>query len=88
MKEFIKLTLQIPNMRNKDILFHFNSKIKNWAKTMLEWRYVGTIDEAIIQTEALTNFKHDMHDKAKWNGVRTSHSKGGGDHGLGKEKLA
>lgn len=55
---------------------------------MLEWQYVGTTAEAIIQTEALTNFKHDMHDKAMVNDVRTSHSKGAGDHGLGKEKLA
>ena len=62
---FTTLTLQIPNLSDEDMLFHFMDGLQNWAKKELERRQVKTIDEAITQAEALTDFKHDRHDKVK-----------------------
>ncbi|XP_049388521.1 uncharacterized protein LOC125852885 [Solanum stenotomum] len=87
-KEFTTLTLQIPNLTDEDMLFHFMDGLQNWAKTELEQRQVKTIDEAITQAESLTDFKHDRHDKAKGKDARSSHAKGGGDRGRGKEQQA
>ena len=46
-KEFTTLTLQIPNLTDEDMLFHFMDGLHNWVKTELERRQVKTIDEAI-----------------------------------------
>ncbi|XP_049394692.1 uncharacterized protein LOC125858983 [Solanum stenotomum] len=85
-KEFTTLTLQIPNLTDEDMLFHFMDGLQNWAKMELERRQVKTIDEAITQAESLTDFKPDRHDKAKGKDARNSHAKGGGDRGRGKEQ--
>ncbi|XP_015167081.1 uncharacterized protein, partial [Solanum tuberosum] len=87
-KEFTTLTLQIPNLTDEDMLFHFMDGLQNWAKTELERRQVKTIDEAITQAESLTDYKHERHDKAKGKDARGSHAKGGGDRGRGKEQQA
>ncbi|TMW92616.1 hypothetical protein EJD97_012790 [Solanum chilense] len=47
---------------------------------------VKTIDEAITQTESLTGFKHEPHDKLKVKDTTSSHAKGGGDRGRGREQ--
>ena len=54
-KEFTTLTLQIPNLTDEDMLFHFMEGLQNWAKTALKRHQVKTIDEAITQAEALIN---------------------------------
>lgn len=51
----------------------------------MERRQVKTIDEAITQAKFVMDFKHERHDKAKGRDDRSSHAKGGGDHGQGKE---
>ena len=84
-KEFTTLTLQIPNLTDEEILFHFMDGLQNWAKMELERREVKTMDEAITQVESLTDFKQ-QHDKVKGRDARSIHAKGGGVHGLGKEQ--
>lgn len=64
-QEFTTLTLQIPNLTNEDMLFHFMDELQSWARTELKRRYVRTIDEAITQAEALTNFRHEKPDRAR-----------------------
>ena len=46
-REFTSLTLQIPNLKDEDMLFHFLDGLQSWARTELERRQIGTIDEAI-----------------------------------------
>ena len=46
-REFTSLTLQIPNLMDEDMLFSFLDGLQSWARTELERRQVGTIDEAI-----------------------------------------
>ena len=46
-REFTSLTLQIPNLMDEDMLFHFLDGLQSWARTELERRQIGTIDEAI-----------------------------------------
>jgi len=87
-KEFTTLTLLIPNITDKDMLFHFMDGLQNWDKTELERRQVKTIDEAITQAESLTDFKHDWHDKAKGKDARSSHAKDEGNRGRGKKQQA
>ena len=36
-KEFTTLTLQISNLIEEDMSFHFMDGLQNWAKTELEW---------------------------------------------------
>lgn len=62
--------------------------LKNWSKMELERQQVKTIDEAITQAESLIDFKHDRHDKTKVKDTKSSHAKGGGDPGRGKEQYA
>lgn len=76
-KEFTTLTLQISNLTDEDMLFHFMDALQNWAKTVLERHQVKTIDEAITQAESSTDFKHERHDKAKGRNARSCHAKGG-----------
>ena len=87
-KEFIPLTLQIPNLIEQDMLFHFMDGLQNWANTELEQWQVKTIDDAITQVESFTDFKYERHDKAKRRDAKSSHDKGGGDRGWGKEHQA
>ncbi|KAH0708953.1 hypothetical protein KY284_010380 [Solanum tuberosum] len=72
-KEFTTLTLQIPNLTDEDM-------------TELERRQVKTIDEAITQVEALTDFRHEKPDRARGEEVRGSHDHGGGDRGKVEEQ--
>ncbi|KAH0740382.1 hypothetical protein KY290_033425 [Solanum tuberosum] len=51
----------------------------------LERRQVRTIDEAITQVEALTDFRHEKPDRAEGEEMRGSHDHGGGDRGKVEE---
>ena len=46
-REFSTLTLQIPNLTDEDLLFHFLDGLQSWDRMELQRRQVGTIDEAI-----------------------------------------
>ncbi|XP_049394675.1 uncharacterized protein LOC125858961 [Solanum stenotomum] len=85
-QEFTTLTLQIPNLTDDDMLFHFMDGLQNWARTELERRQVRTIDEAITQAEALTDFRQEKPDRARGEEMRGSHDHGGGDRGKGEEQ--
>ena len=63
MQEFTTLTLQIPNLTDEDMLFHFMDGLQSWARTELECLKVMTIDEAITQAETLTNFRNEKPDR-------------------------
>ncbi|KAH0746915.1 hypothetical protein KY285_008572 [Solanum tuberosum] len=76
-QEFTTLTLQIPNLTDDDMLFHFMDGLQNWAKTELERRQVRTIDEAITQAEALTDFRQEKPNRARAEEMRGSHDHGG-----------
>ena len=80
-KEFTTLTLQIPNLIDEDMLFHFMDRLHNSVKIEFERRQVKTIDEAITQAESLTDFNYERHDKAKGRVAGSIHAKGGGDCG-------
>lgn len=65
------------------MMFYFiDGGLQNWERTKMEGRQVSTIDEAITQVEALTDFKYD---KGKAKESKGSHAKGEGDRGKGKE---
>ncbi|XP_070040744.1 uncharacterized protein [Nicotiana tomentosiformis] len=84
-KEFTTLMLQIPNLTNDDLLFHFMDGLQNWAKQELQCRQVADIDQAIVEAELLMDFRHDKHDKGKGKEKKFNIVKGGGDRGKGKE---
>ena len=46
-QEFTTLTLQISNLIDEDMLFHFMDGLQSWARKELERRQVRTIDEDI-----------------------------------------
>ncbi|KAH0638032.1 hypothetical protein KY289_037947 [Solanum tuberosum] len=52
-KEFTKLTLQIPSLTSEDLVFYFLDGVQNWAKQELQ------VDEAIVVAESLTDFQAD-----------------------------
>lgn len=56
-KEFTKLTLQIPNLTSEDLLFHFLDGLQNWAKQELQRRQIDDVDEAIVVAESLADFR-------------------------------
>ena len=68
------------------MLFHFMDGLQSWARTELEWRQVGTIDKAITQAEALTDFKHEKSYSVEEEDEEGSHDNGGGDCGEGEEQ--
>ncbi|XP_070029011.1 uncharacterized protein [Nicotiana sylvestris] len=84
-KEFNTLMLQIPNLTNDDLLFHFMDGLQNCAKKELQHRQVTDIDQAIVEAESLMDFRHDKHDKGNGNESKVNNVKGGGDRGKGKE---
>nr|XP_033515833.1 uncharacterized protein LOC117280256 [Nicotiana tomentosiformis] len=84
-KEFTTLMLQIPNLTNDDLLFHFMDGLQNWAKQELQRQQVANIDQAIMEAESLMHFRHDKHDKGKVKESKFNNVKGGGDRGKGKE---
>ena len=45
--EFTNLTLQIPNLTDEEMLFHFMDGLQSWDRTELEHRQFRMIDEAI-----------------------------------------
>ena len=45
-------------------------RLQSWARMELECRQVRTIDEAITQAEALTDFRHEKPDRAKGDDMR------------------
>ncbi|KAH0710971.1 hypothetical protein KY284_012398 [Solanum tuberosum] len=73
MQEFTTFMLQIPNLTDDDMLFHFMDRLQNWARTELERRQVRTIDEAITQAEALTDFRQERPDRARGEEIRGGH---------------
>ena len=85
-REFTTLTLQIPNLTDEDMLFHFMDGLKSWARTELEWRQVRTIDDAIIQAKALTDFRQEKSYSAEENDEGGSHDNGGRDRGECEEQ--
>ena len=85
-QEFTILTLQIPNLTNEDMLFHFMDGLQNLGHDGVERRQVRTIDEAITHAEALTDFRQEKPNKVGGEEVRGSHDHGGGDRGKGKEQ--
>ena len=58
-KEFTKLTLQIPSLTSEDLLFYFLDGLQNWAKQELQRRQVRDVDEAIVVAESLNDFRGD-----------------------------
>ena len=56
--------------------------LQNWATKELERRQIRTIDEAITQSKALTDFRHENLDR-----TRKEEKKGGQDYG-GREIVA
>ncbi|XP_070050192.1 uncharacterized protein [Nicotiana tomentosiformis] len=56
-KDFTKLTLQIPNLTREDLLFHFLDGLQYWAKQELQRRQIDNIDEAIVIAESLSDFR-------------------------------
>ncbi|XP_070018206.1 uncharacterized protein [Nicotiana sylvestris] len=84
-KEFTTLMLQIPNLTNDDLLFHFMDVLQNWAKQELQRRQVTDIDQAIVEAESLMDLRNNKHDKGNGNESKVNNVKGGGDRGNGKE---
>nr|XP_010312994.1 uncharacterized protein LOC104644612 [Solanum lycopersicum] len=58
-KEFTKLTLQIPSLTSEDLLFYFLEGLQNLAKQELQRRQVHDVDEAIVVAESLNDFRGD-----------------------------
>ncbi|KAK2977356.1 hypothetical protein RJ640_013335 [Escallonia rubra] len=81
-KEFITLTLHIPNMTKDDLLFNFIDGLQNWAKQELQRRSVKDLDEAIAVAESLMEYVR-VGDSSKGKNVQAAskgnHAKGGGD---------
>ena len=86
MREFTSLTLQIPNLTDEDMFFHFLDRLLNWSRTEMERRQVGTIDEAITKAEALTDFRQEKSYSAEENDEGGSHDNGGRDRGECEEQ--
>ena len=85
-REFTTLTFQIPNLMDDDALFYFMDGLQNWARTELERRQVGTIDDAITQAEALTDFRREKSLSAEEDDEVGSHDDSGDDSGEGEEQ--
>ena len=56
MKKFTTLTLEIPDLSDKDSFFFFMDGLKDWAKTELKRYGVQDLSSAIIETEALVDY--------------------------------
>ncbi|XP_012844529.1 PREDICTED: uncharacterized protein LOC105964566 [Erythranthe guttata] len=65
--EFTTLTLQIPNLSEEDLLFHFTDGLQGWAKQELHRRDIKSVDEAIAAAESLTEYQpREPLRKEKW----------------------
>ncbi|XP_049391610.1 uncharacterized protein LOC125856067 [Solanum stenotomum] len=82
-KEFTRLTLQIPNLTSEDLLFYFLDGLQNWAKQELQRRQVRDVDEAIVVAESLTDFRTDA---AKGRDNRSKNVPPKGDNNRNKGK--
>ena len=85
-QEFTTLTFQIPNLMDDDALFYFMDGLQNWARTELERRQVRTIDDAITQAEALTDFRREKSLSAEEDDEVGSHDDSGDDSGEGEQQ--
>ncbi|TMW81319.1 hypothetical protein EJD97_010398, partial [Solanum chilense] len=85
-REFTTLTLRIPNLTDEDMLFNFMDGLQNWARTELERRQVRTIDEAITQAEALTDFRQEKSLSVEEDEDVGSHDDSEEDSGEGEEQ--
>ncbi|XP_031106210.1 uncharacterized protein LOC116010851 [Ipomoea triloba] len=56
-QEFTTLILQIPNLSEDDLLFHFTDGLQQWAKQEVQRRNAQTVDEAIAVAESLIDFR-------------------------------
>ena len=63
-QEFTTLTLQIPNLTDEDMLFHFMDRMQSWARTEFECQPVRTIGLPIRLAEALKDFNNGNPNKA------------------------
>ncbi|XP_059663382.1 uncharacterized protein LOC132309045 [Cornus florida] len=89
-KEFTNLTLEIPDLSDKDSLFFFMDGLQLWAKTELRRRNVQDLATAIAEAESFIDFsskkepsskpKDKDKDKGRYAG------KGGGDKGAAPHK--
>ena len=85
-QEFTTLTFKIPNFTDDDALFYFMYGLQNWARMELERRKVRTIEEAITQAEALTDFRQKKSLSADEDDEVGSYDDSGGDSGEGEEQ--
>ena len=85
-QEFTTLTFQIPDLKDDDALFYVMDGLQNWARTELERRQVRTIDDAITQAEALTDFRREKSISAEEDEEIGSHDDSGDDSGEGEEQ--
>ena len=68
------------------MLFHFMDGPQSWARTELERRQIRTIDDAITQAKALTDFRQEKSYSAEEDDEGGSHNNGGGGRGECKEQ--
>ena len=73
------ITLQIPNLIDEDMLFHFMDGLQNWSMMGLQRRQVSTIVEAIMQAEVFPDFNYEKANQSRGEEKRVSHNHGGGD---------
>ena len=85
-QEFTIITLQILNLIDEDMLFHFIDGLQNCSRMELQRRQVSTIDEAIMPAKVLTEFNHEKANHARGEEKRGSHNHGGGDCGKLEEQ--
>ena len=85
-QEFTTLTFHIPYLKDDDTLFYFMDGLQNWARMELERRQVRTIDDAITQAEALTDFRREKSLSAEVDDEVGSHDDSGDDSGEGEEQ--
>ncbi|KAL1224846.1 hypothetical protein V5N11_015624 [Cardamine amara subsp. amara] len=75
-KEFTTLVLQIPNLSDQDLVFHFIDGLQGWAKQELQRRGVNSVDEAIVVAESLSDYSSQTpHDAFR----KKIASRGGGE---------
>ena len=68
------------------MLFHFLDGLQYWDRTELERQHVKTIDEAITQAEALTDFRQEKSHSNEEDDEEGSHDDSGEDCGEGEEQ--
>ncbi|GMJ01033.1 hypothetical protein HRI_003772500 [Hibiscus trionum] len=70
-REFRELQLQIPDLSEKDALFHFMDGLKPWVCTELDRRDVKELSKAIVVAESLKDHSVDRNKSPKSNPLST-----------------